>query len=263
MEEEIMPEYTKHEPGTFSWADLATNDLDAAISLYTDLFGWDVNAQDIPGGGVYAMFQIDGKDVAAASTMQEEQAAQGIPPHWNVYVTVEDAEQAAKSAEAAGGTIVAPAFDVMGVGRMAVLADPTGAIFNVWEPMSNIGAQILQDDNTLGWTELMTTDPKKAVDFYGELFGYTGTPFGEDGTYTVLTRGEAQIAGVMQAQEGWRSAWGIYFNVADVDEIARKTKAAGGQAYLEPQDMPEVGRVAVLADPQGAAFGVVKPVTRS
>jgi predicted enzyme related to lactoylglutathione lyase len=258
-----MPEFSKHEPGTHSWADLSTSDLEAALDLYPDLFGWEVEKQDIPGG-VYAMFRLNGKDVAAASTLQEEQKQQGIPPHWNIYITVEDAEQSAKKAEAAGGTIVVPSFDVMGLGNMAVIADPTGAIFNVWEPKANIGAQIIGDPNTISWTELLTSDTDKAGAFYAEVFGYTLTPFGPDGGYTVFSQDDAQVAGMMKVPaDQMPPNWGIYFAVQDVDGIVQKTKAAGGQAYLEPQDMPEVGRVAVLADPQGAAFGVIKPTSQS
>jgi predicted enzyme related to lactoylglutathione lyase len=258
-----MPEFTKHEPGTHSWADLSTSDVDTAIRLYTDLFGWDITKEDLPDGGVYAMGRIDGKDVAAIGPLQEEQAKMGIPPHWNVYVTVEDAEQKAKEAEAAGGTILAPAFDVMEFGRMAVIADPTGAVFNVWEPKSNIGAHVLGETNTISWTELTTEDTDKAGAFYAELFGYTLTPFGEDGNYTVFTSGETQVAGMMKVPaDQMRPNWLVYFRTDDPDEVTKKVKAAGGQAYLEPQDMePGVGRVAVLADPQGAAFGVIKPKT--
>src|ERR687896_735716 len=167
-----MPEFTKHEPGTHSWADLSAADIDSAITLYTELFGWDVTKEDLPDGGVYAMFRINGKDVAAAGPLQEEQAKMGIPPHWNVYVTVEDAEQASKQAEAAGGTIVAPAFDVMEYGRMAVIADPTGAAFCVWEPKANIGAHLLGAAGAMSWAEVQTNNADKAGAFYAELFGY-------------------------------------------------------------------------------------------
>jgi predicted enzyme related to lactoylglutathione lyase len=252
-----VAEFTKHEPGTFSWTDLSTSDLDAAISLYTDLFGWEVTKEDLPDGSVYALFRLNGKDVAAASPLREDQ--KGIPPHWNVYVTVDDAEQTAKRAEAAGGSIVAPAFDVMEYGRMAVIADPTGAIFCVWEPKTNIGAHILGEAGSMSWTELLTNDTDKAGAFYAELFGYELTPFGPDGSYTVFTRGEAQIAGLMKPPQEMPPNWGIYFATPEVDAVADKVKAAGGQAYMGPEDMPEVGRLAVLADPQGAAFGVVNP----
>ncbi len=257
-----MTEFTKHEPGTFSWTDLSTSDLDAAISLYTELFGWDVAKEDLPDGSVYAMFRVNGKDVAAVSALREEE--KGVPPHWNVYVTVEDAEQTAKQAEAAGGAIVAPAFDVMEYGRMAVIADPTGAIFCLWEPKANIGAQLLGEPGAMSWTELMTNDTDKAGAFYAELFGYALTPFGPDGSYTVFKKGETQIAGMMKApMEGMPPAWGVYFTSDDVDTVAKKVKAAGGQVYMGPEDMGEVGRISVLADPQGAAFGVIKPLPRN
>jgi uncharacterized protein len=251
-----VTEFTKHDPGTFSWVDLATSDLDAAIDLYTDLFGWEVAKEDIPGGGVYAMFRKNGKDVAAASLLRDEEKSMGVPPHWNVYITVEDAEQAAKKAEAAGGTILAPAFDVMEYGRMAVIADPTGAAFCVWEPKTNIGAHLLGETGALSWTELLTNDTEKAGAFYAEVFGYTLSPW--EGDYTIFTQGEKQIAGLMKPPMEMPPNWGIYFSVEDVDGVWNKVKAAGGQAYLEPTDMPKVGRLAVLADPQGAAFGVIK-----
>jgi uncharacterized protein len=252
-----MTEFTKHEPGTFSWTDLSTSDLDSAIGLYTDLFGWKVEKEDLPDGSVYAMFRLNGKDVAAASTLREDQ--KGVPPHWNVYVTVENAEQTAKQAEAAGGSIVAPAFDVMEFGRMAVIADPTGAMFCVWEPKTNIGAQLMGEEGALSWTELMTQDTEKAGPFYAELFGYELSPWGDSG-YIVFTKGEAQMAGMMKSpQEGMPSYWGIYFSASDVDSVAEKVKSAGGQIFMGPEDMPEVGRLAMLADAQGAAFGVINP----
>jgi uncharacterized protein len=262
MEEVAVTEFTKHEPGTFSWTDLSTSDLDAAISLYTDLFGWDVTKENIPGGGIYAMFRVNGKDVAAASAMREEE--KGVPPHWNVYVTVADAGQTAKEAEAAGGSIVAPAFDVMELGRMAVIADPTGAIFSVWEPRANIGAQLMGEPGAMAWTELLTNDTDRAGAFYAELFGYTLTPFGPDGSYKVFQKGETQVAGMMKdPMEGTPPRWGIYFTSNDVDTLSNKVQAAGGQVFMGPEDMPEVGRISVLADPQGAAFGVIKPRPQS
>jgi predicted enzyme related to lactoylglutathione lyase len=254
-----VPEFTKHEPGTFSWTELSTSDFDAGVALYADLFGWEVNKEDLPDGGVYATFKMNGKDVAGGSPQREEEAQAGIPPHWNVYMTVENAEQTAKQAEAAGGSIVAPAFDVMELGRMAVIADPTGATFCVWEPMKSIGAQLLGETGALSWTEVMTTDADKAGAFYSELFGYTLEPFGppEQG-YKVLMKGEAQIGGIMKnPAEGGQSYWAIYFSCKNVDEVVDKVKAAGGQVFMGPEDMPEVGRISVMADPQGAAFGVI------
>jgi uncharacterized protein len=252
-----MPQFTSHEPGTFSWTDLSTSDIDAAVALYTDLFGWDAEREDLPDGGVYVMFRSNGKDVAAAGPLMGE----GVPPHWNLYVTVEDAEQTAKEAESLGGTIMAPAFDVMEYGRMAVIADPTGAAFSVWEPKKTIGAQIQGETNTMSWAELLTNDTKKAGEFYSQLFGYTITPFGpEEVGYFIFMKGDKQIAGLMKDPTGnMPPNWGVYFNVDDTDPLVEKVKAAGGQVYMGPQDMPEVGRIAVVADAQGAAFGIIKP----
>ena len=143
---------------------------------------------------------------------------------------------------------------------MAVVADPTGAVFCVWEPKANIGAQLLGETGAMSWTELLTNDTEKAGAFYAELFGYELTPFGPDGSYTVFKKGETQVAGMMKApQEGMRPNWGVYFTTEDVDGVTDKVKTAGGQVYMGPEDMAEVGRIAVLADPQGAAFGVIKP----
>ena len=255
-----MPEYKKHEPGIHSFADLATLDFDAAIDFYRDLFGWEAAKQEMPEGGQYALMRVNGKDVSGVGTLQEEEKKQGIPPHWNIYVTVEDAEQAAKEVEAAGGTILVPSFDVMGVGNMAVVADPTGAAFCVWEPKTSIGAHVLGETNSISWTELSTTDTDKAGKFYAEVFGYELEPFGPpEAGYTVLKQGDTQVAGMMKAPEGMRSNWLVYFATDDVDEVVKKNSAGGGQTYMDPNETEGVGRFAVVADPQGAAFGVVTP----
>jgi predicted enzyme related to lactoylglutathione lyase len=130
----------------------------------------------------------------------------------------------------------------------------------VWEPKTNIGAQLLGEPGAMSWTELSTNDTDKAGTFYAELFGYALTPYDPEGSYTVFTRGDTQIAGMMKAPtEGMPPNWGVYFRSDDVDTVSRKVKAAGGRVFMEPEDMPEVGRMSVLADPQGAAFGVVQP----
>lgn len=259
-----MPEFTKHEEGTFSWADLATTDVAAATDFYKQIFGWAVSAEEIPGGGMYYMFKIDGKDVAAASDLQENERNMGVPPHWNAYFTVEDVDQSAKVAESAGGSVVAPPFDVMDVGRMAVIADPNGAMFCLWQPRTNIGAQLMGDDNTLGWAECMAPDRAKAVAFYNEVLGTSSEDFdmGVSSAYTVLKVGDTSIAGVMEPNPnaaGMPPAWLVYFNVADCDETAGKVKSLGGQTFMEPTTIEMAGRVAVVSDPQGAAFGLLEP----
>ena len=128
-----MAEFSSHVPGTFSWVDLATTDQKAGVAFYRALFGWDVNEQPMGPGEIYSMFTMRGKEVAAASTMRGPERQSGVPPHWNIYVTVASADAAASRAQSLGGKVLAPPFDVMDAGRMAVLQDPTGAVINVWE----------------------------------------------------------------------------------------------------------------------------------
>jgi len=154
-----MVDKTKHEPGTFCWVELATSDGAAAKTFYTSLFGW--TADDAPGGGgVYTTLRKNGKDAAALYELGPQQ--KGVPPHWNSYVCVENADAAAAHAKELGGTVMMEPFDVMEHGRMAVVADPAGATFSVWQPRHNIGAQVVNEPGAFCWNELYTTDPRRA-----------------------------------------------------------------------------------------------------
>ena len=168
-----MAEFSSHVPGTFSWAELATTDQKAGVAFYRALFGWDVNEAPIGPDEVYSMFTMRGKEVAAGYTMRPEERQTGAPPHWNLYVTVANVDESVKKAEALGAKVFAPPFDVMDVGRMAILQDPTGAVFEVWQAKLHIGAKILNEPGALCWSELTTRDPKKAEAFYTALFGWT------------------------------------------------------------------------------------------
>jgi len=154
-----MTEYDGHDPGTFCWIELSTSDQLGATAFYSNLFGWEAEETPIPPDGIYTMFRMRGRYVAAAASQREDERAQGVPPHWNTYVASDDADQTAKAAEAAGGTVLAPPFDVLDAGRMAVFADPQGATFGVWQPKNHPGAQLVNEPNTYGWSELLTTDP--------------------------------------------------------------------------------------------------------
>src|SRR6185503_8196040 len=158
-------EFMSHAPGTFSWPELATTDQKAAVAFYRALFGWDVSETPIGPTETYSIFKLRGKDTASAYTMQEEERKMGLPPHWNNYVSVTNADESAKKAQELGGKVLVPAFDVMEHGRMAVLQDPTGAVFQVWQPKEHIGAMILNEPGALCWTELTTSDTKAAEKF--------------------------------------------------------------------------------------------------
>ena len=257
-----MAEFASHTPGTFSWPELATTDQKGAVAFYRALFGWDLNEQPIGPTETYSMFQMRGKEVAAAYTMRPEERQHGAPPHWNNYVTVTNVDEAAKKAEGLGAKVFAPPFDVMDVGRMAVLQDPTGAVFQVWQAKKHIGARILNEPGALCWTELTTSDTKAAEKFYTQLFGWTpkhGAP-GAPMEYTEFSVAGTPSIGMMAKPKDMPahipSYWMPYFQVTSVDASASKAKELGGKVMVGPQDIPDAGRFAILVDPQGAVFAV-------
>jgi uncharacterized protein len=260
-----VPDVTSHTPGSFSWPELATTDQKAGVTFYRGLFGWDVNEQPIGPDEIYSMFQLRGKPVAAAYTMRAEEKQSGAPPHWNNYVTVVSADESVKKAQALGAKVFAPPFDVMDVGRMAVLQDPTGAVFQVWEPKKHIGAMIVNEPGTLCWTELTTTDLKAAESFYANLFGWTPKHSAPSAAmeYTEMSNQGQPGVGMMpkppQMPAHIPSYWMPYFMVADVDGGAAKAKQLGGRVIVPPTDISDAGRFSVVGDPQGAVFAIFKP----
>jgi predicted enzyme related to lactoylglutathione lyase len=248
-----MPVIDKYEPGMFCWIELATNDAAAAKSFYTSVFGWKANDMPIPDGSVYTMLQVDGHDLGALYENKEH------PPVWNSYVNVTSADESAQRAQESGAKVIMQPFDVMDVGRMAVIADPQGASLCLWQAGRHIGATIRGETNTLCWNELLTTDVAAARDFYQKLFGWNFKPSPE---YTEINLGTTGIGGMMQItpeMQGMPTAWTPYFCVADADATAENVKSLGGQIYKAPDDIPNAGRFAVLADPQGAVFNIIKP----
>lgn len=257
-----MATTTQHAPGTFCWPELATTDQPGAKAFYAKLFGWDLADQDIGGGEFYTMLKLNGRDLGALYTMRKEERATGAPPHWNSYVAVESADQSVAMAKELGGTILAEPFDVMDVGRMAIIQDPTGAVFCVWQPMKHTGAGVLGEIGALCWTELMTSDSGKAQAFYTGLFDWKAEamPMGPM-SYTIYKRGDAQAGGMMQITKEMGpipSHWLVYFAVTDCDGTVATAGTLGGRTTMPPTDIPNIGRFAILQDPQGAHFAVIK-----
>jgi predicted enzyme related to lactoylglutathione lyase len=251
-----MAERTTYTPGTFSWTDLATTDQDGAKQFYGRLFGWEAVDYPVGEGVVYSMMQLGGKDVAAISPQPEQQRAAGVPPAWNSYVTVESADAAADRAEKLGATVHAPAFDVMDVGRMAVIQDPQGAFFMVWEPKSHIGASVVNARGALSWNELATVDLDASANFYRELFGWQVEPFEGTGMpYMVISNQGHGNGGMRAAQENEPSYWLVYFGADDIDADTAKATEFGATALVEAMDIG-VGKISVVQDPQGAVFAL-------
>jgi len=251
-----MTDIARHEPGSFSWAELSTSDPAHAKGFYGELFGWTANDRPIPGDGVYTMLQLGGRSAAAMYSQRAEEKSAGVPPHWNCYVSVESADETAKKVEANGGKLVAPPFDVLDVGRMAVFADPGGAMLSIWQPKLHIGAEVVDEPGSLCWVELATRDVDAARAFYTAVFPWTAKPSPE---YTELYVGKRAVGGMMQIRPEWGPVppnWMPYFAAEDVDGLAQRAKRLGGGVRMPPSDIQQVGRFAVLHDGQGATFAL-------
>jgi uncharacterized protein len=245
---------TEYAPGTFCWVDLTTKDSATAKEFYGRLLGWEFEDNEIPeeaGGGMYSMCKVGGENVAAIAPTTGD-----FPPHWNSYVTVASADDAAAKAKELGGTAIEEPFDVMEAGRMALLQDPTGAALCVWEPRDMIGARRVNDPGCLTWNELHTPDPDKALEFYDGLFGWGSEHMEMEGGpgYTVIKLGERSNGGVMPAQDGEPPHWLPYFTVESREGAADQVKGTGGREWIR-MDMPQ-GKIAVFSDPEGAPFAV-------
>jgi len=253
-----MPERKEYVPGTPNWVDLQTTDQAAAKKFYGELFGWQFNDMPIDeaNGVFYSMATVRGLDVGAIAPLGPDMA--GIPPHWNTYISVSDVGAVAATVAGAGGTVIAPPFDVMDAGRMAVIADPTGAVFQLWQAKNHIGAALVNEAGAFGWNELITPDIPKATAFYNKLLGWTANKLEGPMEYTELKLDDAPVGGAMNPpMPGMPAMWTIYFNVDDTDATVANAKSLGGAVFVEPTDIPP-GRFAVIADPQGAAFNVIK-----
>ena len=189
-----MGERTSYPPGTFNWVDLNTDDQEGAKAFYAALFAWQYEDIPIGEGAVYSMAKLDGHSVAALGPLQGE----GMPPHWNCYVSVESADASAARAAELGATLLAEPFDVFEAGRMAAFADPQGAVLSVWEPKGNIGAGLVNVSGALSWNDLITPDVEASAAFYRALFGWEINEVeGSGGQYWSITNGGRQNGGMM------------------------------------------------------------------
>ena len=255
-----MTEFNKYEPGTFCWVDLGTTDAEAAKSFYKGLFGWEFVDMPAGPGMTYSMAYLDGKDVAALYGMGPNE--QGMPPHWNSYISVDNADEAAAKARELGGSVLGEVMEVMEAGRMAMVQDPTGAIVALWQPKEHIGAKLANVPGAFCWNELATRDAKIAGDFYTNLLGWN-SEVGQFGPteYTTFSVGERPNAGMMQMTADWPADvpphWLVYFAVADCDAGTEQAKSLGATIIMPPTDAGDVGRFSVIQDPQGGVFSII------
>jgi predicted enzyme related to lactoylglutathione lyase len=265
-----MSERDGFEPGVPCWVSGVFPDPEAAVSFYTELFGWEAeNLMPADHPGSYFLCRLRGRDVA--SIVSQHGAPAPDSAVWSTHVWVDSADEAAASVAQAGGSVIGEPFDSPGGGRQAVLADPAGAVFCAWEPRERRGAQLVNEPSAWSMSMLSTNDPDRAKDFYAQMFGWDTEAFGPITMWTVpgYVGGEPQqpvprdvVATMAPPSENGDTPphWSVDFWVADIDEAARKAADLGGRVLTGPYDVPGTGlKQAVIADPQGATLSLTQP----
>ncbi|MGD0363663.1 MAG: VOC family protein [Bryobacteraceae bacterium] len=257
-----MPNIEKYPAGAFVWVELGTTDQAAAKNFYGSLFGWEANDMPMGPDEHYTIFRLQGRDAAAAYTLRPDMSG-GAPPNWLPYISVENVDDSAARAAQMGGKVVAPPMDVFDAGRMAVIQDPGGATFALWQPKNNPGIGIAGVDGTLCWADLMTDNLAAVQQFYAVLCGWNIAPGQNDPSgYLHIKNGETFIGGMppIGPRPGVPSHWLLYFLASDCDGTAAKAKSMGATIFHGPTTMEGVGRWAAVADPQGAVFAIFQPL---
>ena len=249
----------RYEPGTFCSVDLATTDPAGAMAFYGELFGWEAEA--VPGGEetTYTMITLDGDEVCAVYKAHGDWGEGVSPSHWFSSVSVESADATAARAVELGGAALGEAFEVFDMGRVAVIQDPTGAVFGAWQPRSYAGARRVNDPGCFCLNQLNTRDPKRAAGFYSYLFGWEiGREVDEPPYWSITNNGwlNGGIMGMPDDAGGTPSHWLVYFTAEDLDKAAERVRELGGTVMVPPTSVPPDGRILVARDPQGAAFAL-------
>lgn len=256
-----MPESTKPIPGTFCWAELYTPNVEAAKNFYTGLFGWTTTEMAQPGASAYTIYQLAGRHVSGMKLLEGRPKEMGAPPHWLSYIAVDDCAATVDKIRTSKGNVLFGPFNA-GQGTMAIIQDPAGAVFGLWQQHQSMGAWLYNEPGALCWNELMTTNVDIAGKFYTTIFGWRAEAHTQMGpVYTIFKNGETQAGGMMAIpaeMKGVPSHWGVYYAVNDADAIAAQATRLGAKVLRAPMDIPNVGRFAVFQDPQGAAFAVIK-----
>lgn len=256
-----------NKPGSFCWMELGTSDQNAAKKFYMNLFGWTVEDAPMGPGEFYSMFKLNDNVAAAAYTLRQDQQAHGVPPHWMIYIATDSADDSSRRAAELGATILMQPFDVMDAGRMAVVQDPTGAHFCLWESKKTSGVTAKSTDGAFCWADLNTRDIPRATEFYSKLFGWTLEKGENDNSdYLHIKNGDEYIGGIPSAEQqdpNVPPSWLLYFETSNCDASVEKAKQNGAKVFFGPVSMENVGRFAVLSDPQGAVFSLFQSARKA
>jgi predicted enzyme related to lactoylglutathione lyase len=239
-----------------AWVDLATTDPAAARGFYAKVFGWNIEVNPDPQYGGYALAKVDGHDAAGIGGLMSPNQ----PSAWSVYIGSDDLDALSQRITAAGGKVIAPAFDVGDQGKMAVFQDPSGAFISAWQATRMRGFQT-DGANAFGWAEVNARGVDKLVPFYQQIFGWTPKTTGSpDLPYTEFQVDGQSIGGATEMSPMVPAEvpnyWLVYFSVKDVDASHRTALESGARELTPPMNFPG-GRMSILTDPQGAAFGLL------
>ncbi len=257
-----MPEGYEFKEGMFCWWELNTTDGPAAQKFYTQLFGWKAVETPLDNGGVYVMLQLtEGVNIGALYEMGDEREKR-IPPHWLHYLLVKDVDARTEKAKSLGAAILTPPVDVMEIGRMSLIQDPTGGIVSLWQEKEHSIPTAYNEPGAACWNELMTRDWEKASEFFVSLCGWeTEIMESGEGPYVSCKIDGEWAGGIGQIGESRDDSvlpyWLLYFMVGDCGKTAESCISLGGTVLAEPRDIPGIGRIATLRDPQGAVFAVI------
>jgi predicted enzyme related to lactoylglutathione lyase len=255
--------------GFFGWVDLVSTDVPAAKAFYSGLFGWETEDIPTPMGPAYTMCRLGGQLVAGIGPQPPGMAEAGVPSMWNSYLMVEDVDATCAAVAAAGGAVVMPAMDVMTEGRMAMVADPSGAVVGLWQPRDHQGADLFNAPGALTWNELQSRDLDAATGFYTQVFGWRWEEAPDSGGYLMAMldtkEGEDKSNGGAMTMPDMVPAevpsyWAVYFAVEDCDATFARATGLGADGFLPPMEMGP-GRFAGVTDPTGASvmFGNFPP----
>ncbi|HYW31773.1 MAG TPA: VOC family protein [Gemmatimonas sp.] len=252
-----MPVISSPALGSPIWFDVMSSDPEAARKFYSALFGWTFEVGG-PDTNFYAMGRKGGSNVAGMGPMPP---GAPMPSAWNVYFGVASADETAKRVTDAGGQVMMAPMDVMEFGRMAMCADPTGAMFGLWQPGTHTGSQLNNEHGAMAWSEVNTRDIDRATSFYGNVFDLGASPMeGSPSPYNMLMQNGEPVAGAMQMTPEWGEMpphWMPYFAVDSIDSAVKTVADNGGTVAHGPFDTP-YGRMAVIIDPQGAAVSIIQ-----
>ena len=263
-------ESTSSDKGQFIWYELITPDVDAAKAFYDSVVGWNIDSQSNFPNGYRMIGRSDGKSAGGVLPLTQEMQQHGARPVWLSYIYVDDVDDAVRSIEQARGKTFMPPFDIPGVGRVAMVADPQGAPFYVMKPIPPEGQPDAKSDvfsvdqpQRVRWNELSTSDQDGAIRFYTSQFGWTqegGMPMGEMGEYKFINHDGVMIGAVMRKPPQMPlTAWTYYIGVDDIDRAAKAVTDGGGRILHGPMEIPGSEYSLNAMDPQGAAFGLVGP----